>query len=163
LPAPLQPSLQLWYGLLKAVKDFHTSIFVAIQNKSYIHGQIQTIPNVPTFLCRGKWPENLSSLKLDFHFLTVQICDMKRNKFSEGQILAILKEQEGGLKVADICRKHGISDATFFNWKNRYGGMTLSELKRVKELEEENSRLKRMYANLSLEHEALKDVLVKKL
>jgi putative transposase len=88
---------------------------------------------------------------------------MKRNKFSEGQILAILKEQEGGLKVADICRKHGISDATFFNWKNRYGGMTLSELKRVKELEEENSRLKRMYANLSLEHEALKDVLVKKL
>ena len=88
---------------------------------------------------------------------------MKRNKFSESQILAILKEQEAGIKVADICRKHGISDATFFNWKNRYGGMTMSEIKRVKELEEENARLKRMYANLSLEHEAVKDLIAKKL
>ena len=88
---------------------------------------------------------------------------MKRNKFSESQILAILKEQEAGLKVADICRKHGISDATFFNWKNRYGGMTMSEIKRVKDLEEENARLKKMYANLSLEHEAVKDLIAKKL
>jgi len=88
---------------------------------------------------------------------------MKRNKFSESQILAILKEQEAGIKVSDICRKHGISDATFFNWKNRYGGMTMSEIKRVKELEEENARLKRMYANLSLEHEAVKDLIAKKL
>lgn len=88
---------------------------------------------------------------------------MKRNKFSESQILAILKEQEAGLKVMDICRKHGISDGTFFNWKNRYGGMTVSELKRVKELEEENARLKKMYSNLSLEHDALKDVIAKKL
>lgn len=88
---------------------------------------------------------------------------MKRNKFSESQILVILKEQEAGLKVMDICRKHGISDGTFFNWKNRYGGMTVSELKRVKELEEENARLKKMYSNLSLEHDALKDVVAKKL
>jgi putative transposase len=87
---------------------------------------------------------------------------MKKNKFSESQILNILKEQETGLKVSEICRKHGISDATFFNWKNRYGGMTISEIKRVKELEEENSRLKRMYANLSLEHDAVKDLLAKK-
>ncbi|RYE56668.1 MAG: transposase [Sphingobacteriales bacterium] len=87
---------------------------------------------------------------------------MKKNKFSESQILSILKEQETGLKVSEICRKHGISDATFFNWKNRYGGMTISEIKRVKELEEENSRLKRMYANLSLEHDAVKDLLAKK-
>jgi putative transposase len=87
---------------------------------------------------------------------------MKKNKFSESQILGILKEQETGLKVSEICRKHGISDATFFNWKNRYGGMTISEIKRVKELEEENSRLKRMYANLSLEHDAVKDLLAKK-
>ena len=87
---------------------------------------------------------------------------MKKNKFSESQILSILKEQDTGLKVSEICRKHGISDATFFNWKNRYGGMTISEIKRVKELEEENSRLKRMYANLSLEHDAVKDLLAKK-
>jgi putative transposase len=87
---------------------------------------------------------------------------MKKIKFSESQILSILKEQEQGLKVAEICRKHGISDATFFNWKNKYSGMTLSELKRLKELEYENSRLKRMYANLSLENEALKDIVTKK-
>lgn len=87
---------------------------------------------------------------------------MKRNTFSESQILEVLKEQDAGIKVADICRKHGISDATFFNWRKRYGGMTMSEIKRVKELEEENSRLKRMYANLSLEHEAIKDLIAKK-
>ncbi len=87
---------------------------------------------------------------------------MKRNKFTEGQILAILKEQDAGIKVADICRKHGVSDATFFNWKNRYGGMTMQEIKRVKELEEENARLKKMYANLSLEHEAVKEMIAKK-
>ncbi|NJK97158.1 MAG: transposase [Bacteroidales bacterium] len=87
---------------------------------------------------------------------------MKKIKFSESQILSILKEQEQGLKVSEICRKHGISDATFFNWKNKYSGMTVSELKRLKELEYENSRLKRMYANLSLENEALKDIVTKK-
>ena len=88
---------------------------------------------------------------------------MKRNTFSESKILEILQEQDTGLKVADICRKHSISDATFFNWKKRYGGMTISEIKRVKELEEENARLKKMYSNLSLEHDALKDVILKKL
>jgi len=87
---------------------------------------------------------------------------MKRIKFTESQILAILKEQEQGLKVADICRKYGISDATFFNWKNKYSGMSVSELKRLKELEYENARLKRMYANISLENEALKDIVSKK-
>lgn len=88
---------------------------------------------------------------------------MKRNTFTESQILTILQEQNTGMKVVDICRKHGISDATFFNWKKRYGGMTMSEIKRVKSLEEENARLKMMYSNLSLEHEALKDVVAKKL
>lgn len=87
---------------------------------------------------------------------------MKKIKFSESQILAILKEQEQGLKVSEICRKHGISDATFYNWKNKYSGMTINELKRLKELEYENSRLKRMFANLSLENEALKDIVTKK-
>jgi putative transposase len=87
---------------------------------------------------------------------------MKKIKFSETQILNILKEQEQGIKVADICRNHGISDATFFNWKKKYSGMTVQELKRLKELEYENSRLKRMYADLSLENAALKDIVSKK-
>ncbi len=87
---------------------------------------------------------------------------MKRITFTEAQILGILKEQEQGLKVAEICRKHGISDATFFNWKNKYSGMSLSELKRMKELEYENSQLKRMFANLSIENQAMKDLLSKK-
>lgn len=87
---------------------------------------------------------------------------MKKITFTESQILGILKEQEQGLKVAEICRKHGISDATFYNWKNKYSGMTINELKRLKELEYENSRLKKMYANISLENDALKDIVTKK-
>jgi putative transposase len=87
---------------------------------------------------------------------------MKKIKFSESQILSVLKEQELGMKVSDICRKHGISDATFYNWKGKYSGMSVSELKRLKELEYENARLKRMYADISLENEALKDIVTKK-
>lgn len=87
---------------------------------------------------------------------------MKKIKFTETQIISILKEQEQGLKVGDICRKHGISDATFYNWKSKYSGMTVNELKRMKELEYENSRLKRMFADLSLENAALKDIVTKK-
>ena len=88
---------------------------------------------------------------------------MKRTKFKEHQIISILKQQETGMKVVDICREHGISDATFFNWKARYGGMDASQLKRLKELEEENARLKKMYAELSLIHHAFKDAVEKKL
>jgi putative transposase len=88
---------------------------------------------------------------------------MKQNRFTESQIVSILKQQEAGIKVMDICREHGISDATFYNWKAKYGGMDPSQLKRLKELEEENTRLKRMYADLSLVHQALKDALEKKL
>lgn len=88
---------------------------------------------------------------------------MKKTKFTENQIISILKQQETGMKVADICREHGISDATFFNWKARYSGMDASQLKRLKELEEENSRLKKMYAELSLVHHAFKDAVEKKL
>lgn len=87
---------------------------------------------------------------------------MKKSRFSESQILAIIKEIESGLSVAEVCRKHGISDATLHNWKKKYAGMTVDELKRLKDLEQENSRLKRMYSNLSLEHDAIKDLLAKK-
>lgn len=86
---------------------------------------------------------------------------MKKIKHSEAEIISILKKQEQGMKVLEICREHGISDATFYNWKSRYGGLEVKELKRLKDLEYENSRLKKMFANLSLEHEALKDVLEK--
>ena len=88
---------------------------------------------------------------------------MKRTNFSEAQIIGILKQQDAGSKVADICREHGISDATFFKWKSRYSGMDTSQLKRLRELEEENARLKKMYADLSLVHYAFKDAVEKKL
>lgn len=87
---------------------------------------------------------------------------MKKTRFTEAQIIAILKEQEQGLKVADICRKHGISDATFYNWKSKYAGMSVDELKRLKELEQENARLKKIVANQSLEIDIIKDLLSKK-
>ena len=73
-----------------------------------------------------------------------------------------MKEVEAGLKVEQVCRNHGISSATYYNWKSKYGGMEASDVKRLKALEEENSRLKKMYANLSLEHEAVKELIVKK-
>lgn len=88
---------------------------------------------------------------------------MKRTKHTESQIIRILKEVEGGRMVKEVCREYGISDATYYNWKSKYGGMEASDIKRLKELEDENRRLKQMYANLSLEHDALKDVIEKKL
>jgi putative transposase len=88
---------------------------------------------------------------------------MKKSKFSESQIVNILKEAEVGVSLADLIRQHGFSKASFYKWKGKYSGMSVSELKRLKELEEENRRLKQMYANLSLEHAALKDIIEKKL
>jgi len=88
---------------------------------------------------------------------------MRKSKFTESQIMAILSEGEAGLPVAEVCRKHGISNATYYQWKSKYAGMSVGELKRVKELEAENSRLKRMYADLALENAAIKDVLSRKL
>tara|TARA_B110000116_G_scaffold104172_1_gene90735 strand:- start:506 stop:775 length:270 start_codon:yes stop_codon:yes gene_type:complete len=86
---------------------------------------------------------------------------MKKTRFNESQIVAILKEVESGLKVDQVCRNHGISSATYYNWKSKYGGMEASDVKRLKSLEEENSRLKKMYAEISLEHQAVKDLVVK--
>jgi putative transposase len=88
---------------------------------------------------------------------------MKNSRFTETQIVAILKEADAGEKVKDLCRRHGISDATFYNWKAKYGGMQASDLKRLKETEAELSKLKRMYADLALENHALKDLIEKKL
>lgn len=87
---------------------------------------------------------------------------MKQSKFTESQIVSAIKEQESGQKVKDICRELGISEATFYNWKARYGGMEVSEVKRVKELEAELSQYKKMYAELSFDHQALKNVMAKK-
>ena len=88
---------------------------------------------------------------------------MKKSRFTEAQIVAILNEADAGIQVKDICRKHGIFDATYYNWKSKYGGMSASDLKRMKELEAENSKLKCMYADMALENRAMKDLIEKKL
>ena len=88
---------------------------------------------------------------------------MKKSRFTETEIVAILKQADAGLPVKEICRQAGISVPTYYTWKSKYGGMEASDLKRVKELEAENARLKRMYAELALDNAALKDLIAKKL
>ena len=88
---------------------------------------------------------------------------MKKSKYSETQIVKSIQEHEKGRKAEEICRELGISTVTFYKWRQKYGGLEVSELRKMKDLEEENSKLKRMYANLSLVHEALKDAVGKKL
>lgn len=83
---------------------------------------------------------------------------MKRSRFSDEQIIAIVKEQEAGARTADVCRKHGISDATFYKWKAKYGGLEISEARRLKALEDENARLKRLLADAMLDNAALKEI-----
>lgn len=87
---------------------------------------------------------------------------MKKQRFTEEQIIAVLKEQEAGAKAADLCRKHGVSEATFYNWKAKYGGMEVSEAKRLKALEEENAKLKKLLAEQMLDTAALRELLSKK-
>ena len=87
---------------------------------------------------------------------------MKRSRFTEEQIIAILKEQEAGVPVADLCRKHGVSNASIYKWKAKYGGMDVSEARRLKTLEDENARLKKLLADSMLDNAALKDLLGKK-
>jgi putative transposase len=87
---------------------------------------------------------------------------MKRKRFTEEQIIGVLKEHELGAKTADLCRKRGISEATFYNWKSKFGGMDVSEAKRLKQLESENGKLKRLLADAMLDNAALKDLLSKK-
>jgi putative transposase len=88
---------------------------------------------------------------------------MKKSRFTETQIVSILKQYDGGTPAADLCREHAISTATLYNWKAKYGGLEASQLKRIKELEEENNKLKRMYADVSIQRDALKDLIEKKL
>ena len=88
---------------------------------------------------------------------------MKSSKFTETQIVSILKQADAGMPIKDICRQAGISIATYYTWKSKYGGLDASELRRVKDLEAENSRLKRMYAELALDNAAMKDLITKKL
>lgn len=87
---------------------------------------------------------------------------MKRSRYSDSQILAILKQNENGASVADLCREHGMSDATFYKWRAKYGGMDASLMKRLKELEDENRRLKKMYAEEKLKAEIAKEIIEKK-
>jgi putative transposase len=87
---------------------------------------------------------------------------MKKARFTETQIVSILKQQEAGRSTKELCREHAISEATFYNWKSKYGGMEASDVKRMKDLEEENARLKRMYANLAMDNEILRDLFTKK-
>lgn len=88
---------------------------------------------------------------------------MKKSRFTEAQIVNILKEYEAGKQTKDICREYGIAVPTFYSWKQKYGGMDAQQLKELKALQDENARLKRMYADLSLDHRILKDIIEKKL
>ena len=88
---------------------------------------------------------------------------MKKSRFSETQIVSLLKQADAGLPVKDLCRQAGISTPTYYQWKSKYGGLEASDLKRVKELESENARLKRLYAEMALENAAMKDLIAKKL
>ena len=87
---------------------------------------------------------------------------MKRKRFTEEQIIGVLKEHELGAKTSDLCRKHGISEATFYNWKSKFGGMDVSDAKKLRQLEDENAKLKKLLADAMLDNAALKDLLSKK-
>ena len=87
---------------------------------------------------------------------------MKKSRYTEPRIIEVLKDVDAGRKVEEVCRQHGISSATYYNWKSKYGGMEASDVKRLKELEEENAKLKKMVADVNLENNAIKELVAKK-
>jgi putative transposase len=120
-----------------------------------------TTPSVSFFPLSA--PLKLAVLEVEvFSNFKTQLSGMKQSKFTESQIVAAIKQQEAGMPVKDVARSLGISEATFYNWKAKYGGMEASDVKRVKDLEAELSQYKKMYAELSFEHQALKNVMAKK-
>jgi len=108
-----------------------------------------------------KLPQNVDRRKVELSGI-IHPGGSHENKSIETQIITILKQADGGIKVKDLCREHGVSDATYYNWKAKYGGLEASDLKRLKEVEGELTKLKRMYADLALENRALKDLIEKK-
>jgi putative transposase len=91
----------------------------------------------------------------------MQETTIKKSRYTESQIIGVLKEVDAGMKFEEVCRQHGISSATYYNWKSKYGGMEASNVKRLKELEEENAKLKKMFADVSLENNAIKELVAK--
>ena len=91
----------------------------------------------------------------------MQETTIKKSRYTESQIIGVLKEVDAGMKFEEVCRQHGISSATYYNWKSKYGGMEASDVKRLKELEEENAKLKKMFADVSLENNAIKELVAK--
>ena len=110
----------------------------------------------------GYPPENYGCLKVEFSRKMNEEILMQKSKYSDAQIMSILKQAEGGVPVADLCREHGMSSASFYKWRAKYGGMDASLMARMKELDEENKRLKRMYAQKSMQNDLLKEALEKK-
>ncbi len=121
--------------------------------------------SIAVFISTGyvvSFPESLP-FEIGVKSLISNDTTMKKTRFTESQIISILNQLERGLRLTEICREHGISTGTFHNWKTKYGGLNVNHLKRLKELEEENAQLKKMYDDLSLVHDAFKDVVEKKL
>ena len=123
-----------------------------------ITGKLLTLILILAIVCDVA-PADLSGLNWS---LALKGRTMKRKRFTEEQIIGILKEHDLGAKTADLCRKHGVSEATFYNWKNKFGGMDVSEAKRLKQLQDENGKLKKLLADAMLDNAALKDLLSKK-
>ena len=114
----------------------------------------------PTF--KAFWSEPLDFIQESVESVFGRRRTMRPSRFSEEQIIAILKEQEAGAKTAEVCRRHGISDASFYKWKAKYGGLDVSEAKRLKVLEDENAKLKKLLAEAMLDNAMLKDIAAKK-
>ena len=134
-------------GILREAEIGAMSI-KALCRKHNLTRKLPLIPDTPEVELSGIFPPGGS---------------MKKSKFSEAQIVSILKQGDAGIPVKDLCRQAGISTATYYQWKSKYGGMEASDLRRVRDLEAENAKLKRMYAELALDNAAMKDLIAKKL